>query len=243
MAINLVTDQRSDFSKPTPGLRTDIEHTGIQTFPRPRGIPENFRMKLSNNGSGMKYVHPKNEQTYIRVMLGKSHRKYSHQQKPYVIHMRDGKTNDKFSNVVLRDSPEAHIPMDDHLSRRRNLKLSEEDKKYILNEYLRIILHLSDLEYQKRVWIRGEGPECDDFSETVCHFFDDRDPILKDYKEYNIQEKQYQLLQKFRNAFEAFVEGPRPYLPEEFISTTEWMRIIGMAKEALNLFNYMNDRK
>lgn len=157
--------------------------------------------------------------------------------------MRDGKTNDKFSNVVLRDSPEAHIPMDDHLSRRRNLKLSEEDKKYILNEYLRIILHLSDLEYQKRVWIRGEGPECDDFSETVCHFFDDRDPILKDYKEYNIQEKQYQLLQKFRNAFEAFVEGPRPYLPEEFISTTEWMRIIGMAKEALNLFNYMNDRK
>jgi len=39
------------------------------------------------------------------------------------------------------------------------LKLTEEDKKYILYEHLRNISHIASKEYQKRVWIRGEGPE------------------------------------------------------------------------------------
>ena len=55
----------------------------------------------------------------------------------------------------------------------------------ILANFLETIEGISDKEYQKRVWIRGEGPEVDDFTETVCHFFDDGDPILKKYKEYS----------------------------------------------------------
>ncbi len=122
--------------------------------------------------------------------------------------------------------------------------LTDEDKKYILNEFLNNISGISDKEYQKRVWIRGEGPECDDFTETVCHFFDDGDPILKKYKEFNISEDQYHLLSKFRDDFDAFVTGPTlGYLPEEFIDTPEWKKIMKMAEEVLKAFNYQKKSK
>ena len=86
-----------------------IHKTGIRTLPRPASIPENFRIKISNTGAGLKYVHPWNEQTYVRIMPGRAHAKYSHQQNPYVIQMKDGKTLNKLGEVVKYDSPEAHI--------------------------------------------------------------------------------------------------------------------------------------
>ena len=118
------------------------------------------------------------------------------------------------------------------------MKLKEEDKKYILNEHLRNISHIASKEYQRRVWIRGEGAEVNDFDETVCYFFDIGDPILDKYKEYKITDKQYQLLVQFRNFFESFVDGDRPYLPEDFINTPEWERIVHLAKDVLKAFDY-----
>ena len=50
--------------------------------------------------------------------------------------------------------------------------LTEEDKKYILNEFLINISHISNKEYQRRIWIKGEGPECGDFDEAICPFSD-----------------------------------------------------------------------
>ena len=73
-------------------------------------------------------------------------------------------------------------------------------------KHLRNISHISDKQYQQRVWILGKGPEVDDFTETVCHFFDDGDPILKSYKKYGITENQYQIMLKFRNEFEKFCD-------------------------------------
>jgi hypothetical protein len=90
-----------------------IQQTGVRTFPRPIGIPENFRVKISNDGAGIKYIHPHHEQTYIRVMPGKPHSKNPNQRNPYVVQMKNGKTLDKFGNVVHRDSPEAHIPINE----------------------------------------------------------------------------------------------------------------------------------
>lgn len=118
--------------------------------------------------------------------------------------------------------------------------LTNEDRKYILNQFLINISGISDVEYQKRVWIQGKGPECDDFDETACHFFDDGDPIIENYKDYGITDKQYHLLVKFRNEFDAFCRGPalRYYLPQKFIETPEWEKIMEMAKEVLEAFNY-----
>ncbi len=80
-------------------------------------------------------------------------------------------------------------------------------KEKILRNFLRIVYFISDIEYQKRVWIRAEGPECNDFDETVCHFFDDGDPILEKYTEYGITDFQYQLLKEFRDDFRVFEEN------------------------------------
>ena len=55
--------------------------------------------------------------------------------------------------------------------------LTNESKKQILEFFLEIVEGISDKDYQGRVWIRGEGPECDDFDETVCNFFQDGDGI------------------------------------------------------------------
>ncbi len=118
------------------------------------------------------------------------------------------------------------------------MKITDEDKKYILKEHLRNISHISDKEYQRKIWIRGEGPEVNDFDETACHFFDDGDPILKNYKDYGITDLQYHLLTNFRAAFEAFVNSSKPYPPEDFVNTVEWEKIMILAKDVLKAFNY-----
>lgn len=110
------------------------------------------------------------------------------------------------------------------------------DRKQIMATFLRILDNIANKEYQKRVWIRGEGPECDDFTETICHFFDDGDPIFENYRSYGISEDQYQLLVKFKDAFEAFTDDHD--LPQEFINTPEWETIVMMAKDVLKAFNY-----
>ncbi len=114
------------FLKPHKGFMPEsqarelIHQTGIKTFPRPAGIPENFKIKLSDNGAGMKYVHPLDEGTYVRVMPGKPHSPYSCQQKPYVSNVKNGQCLDKHGqyldkkgNRLKSKDPEAHIPFDE----------------------------------------------------------------------------------------------------------------------------------
>lgn len=64
------------------------------------GIPESFRVKLSEKPGEIKYVHPKHTHESIRVMPGKLHSPNIRQQKPYIVHMRDGKALDKYGNPV-----------------------------------------------------------------------------------------------------------------------------------------------
>jgi len=119
------------------------------------------------------------------------------------------------------------------------MQLTNKAKKDILNFVLERVSNISDKEYQKRVWIRGEGPECDDFTETVCHFFDDGDPIIENYKDFEITDSQYVLLTKFRDEFRGF---SRKYdFPQEFIDTPEWAKIMKLAKEILKAFNYQKN--
>ena len=95
--------------------RALIHQTGVNTFPRPRGIPENYRVKLSSNGAGIKYVHPTDEGTYVRVMPGKPHSLNPYQQKPYVTYQKHGNTLDNKGNAVDKSSMEAHIPYEEFI--------------------------------------------------------------------------------------------------------------------------------
>ena len=96
---------------PEDQIRELIHQAGIQTFPRPKGIPKNYRVGITDRSGGMKYIHPQNPGSCIRVMPGKPHSPFPHQQQPYVVHTKSGKYLDKFGNEVAKDSPQAHIPL------------------------------------------------------------------------------------------------------------------------------------
>lgn len=105
-----------------------------------------------------------------------------------------------------------------------------------METFIRIMDHISDKDYQKRVWIRGEGPEVDDFDETVCHFFQEGDGIIEKYKDFGLTEYQCQLLKRFREQFKIFSDGHD--LPKEFIDTQEWAKIMDLAKKVLKELDF-----
>lgn len=121
------------------------------------------------------------------------------------------------------------------------MEISNEDKKQILDGFIDIFTRISSREYQKRIWIKGEGPEVDDFEDTVNDFFMECDSILENHKDFGITDSQYQLLEKFRDKFRTFSDENN--WPQEFIDTLEWGKLTEMAKEILKAFNYKKLRK
>jgi hypothetical protein len=115
-----------------------------------------------------------------------------------------------------------------------------EGKKAWLQTILSSVYAASDKAYQKRVWINGVGPECDDFNETSESILGDGREILKAYKEAGMTDNQYLIFKKFHEAYEVFCDEPglTHYVPELFIDTPEWTRITEMAKEVIQAFNY-----
>lgn len=115
------------------------------------------------------------------------------------------------------------------------MELSEKQKQQILQSLMAVFKRIENKEYQKRIWIEGKGPECDDFTDTACDFFIEGDPMLENYKKFGISGKQHDLLLNFRNKFEIFSEENND--PEFFIDTPEWDKIRQMAKELLEAFS------
>ncbi len=118
-------EKAQNFLKPYSGympetqVRELIHQAGIRTFPRPKGIPENFRVKISDKGAGMKYVHPTDEGTYVRVLPGKPHSPNPAQQKPYVNQRIHGQSIDKNGKCVPNYSSESHIPIEEFIYRNK----------------------------------------------------------------------------------------------------------------------------
>jgi len=102
---------------PENAVRKILHQAEFKTFARPKGIPENFKLKLSNKGGGMKYVHPNTTFESVRVMPGKPYSPYPYQQKPYVIHIKNDMALDKFGKKVSSNLPEAHIPLEEFIYR------------------------------------------------------------------------------------------------------------------------------
>ena len=92
-----------------------LHSSGLETFPIPQGIKENdFLIRISNNGRGMKYFMKNNEHFNIRIMPGNPNSPNIAQRKPYVIHKTPkGAMNNK-GNHVKADSFEAHIPLNEY---------------------------------------------------------------------------------------------------------------------------------
>jgi tetratricopeptide (TPR) repeat protein len=98
---------------PEAQLRNLIKEAGLEAVPRPKGIPESFRVKISDKCSGIVYMHPENNQTSVRVMFGKPHSPWPAQQKSYIVVQKDGKFLDKNGISHVSESPEIHIPLEE----------------------------------------------------------------------------------------------------------------------------------
>ena len=112
----------------------------------------------------------------------------------------------------------------------------------ILETFLDTVDGISDKKYQERVWIRAEGPECDDMDETYNFFFDNGEPIIDEYKKYKLTEVQYKLVVELRDKLDKFQDDyifSKPYRTEEqFINLPEWQEIRDLAKKVCKSFNY-----
>lgn len=79
--------------------------------------------------------------------------------------------------------------------------------------------------------MRIEGPECDDFDETMVYFFDESEPILKNYQDFGISLEQYQLLIRFHEVLDVFSDEMMYFSAQKIISDPRWQEIREMAKK------------
>ena len=116
------------------------------------------------------------------------------------------------------------------------------NREQILEEFLKNIVRLSDEQYQERVWVKAEGPECNDIDDAVCDFFDDGDPILEKYKDFGITDVQYETLMKLHRKLKKFTFTYGVYYPYKstgkLIKMPEWQEIRELSKEVLQTFNF-----
>ncbi len=119
--------------------------------------------------------------------------------------------------------------------------ISDADKKQTVDSFIENIACMSDKEYQERVWVRSEGPECDDIDDTICDFFDE-DYVLKKYKDFGITERQYELLMKLHDKLRSFTDTYGVYSSEKstekLIELPKWQEIRDISKNVLQAFNF-----
>ena len=108
------------------------------------------------------------------------------------------------------------------------------NRKTRMDELLFEIKGISDKEYQRRVWIRGEGPEVDDFDEAVIRYSHAADMFFKEYKECDVSDMQFNLIMQFHTQFKKFWQDND--LPQMFIDTPQWTKITNLAKNVLKSF-------
>ena len=102
-------------------IRKILHHAEFKTFPRPTGIPQNWTVKMSKTGGGMRYRLEAIDKSgkmcakvEVRVMPGNPLSSYPTQQKPYVKYSVNGKFLDKNGNLFSKEAPECHIPLHEY---------------------------------------------------------------------------------------------------------------------------------
>lgn len=96
-----------------------------------------------------------------------------------------------------------------------------------------LLRSMSDIDYQKRVWLRGEGPEVDSYCEFVNNFYSDFQYLFRESETYNLTKAQTKQLQKLYDEFDKF---KHTYYDEyEFIDSPEWKEMRELTAETLKV--------
>jgi hypothetical protein len=77
----------------------------------PPGIPENWRIRPTRGEGGVRFFDPRNPGNSVRIMPGNPNSPFPNSQVPYVRWQLNGQALDVNGNPVPRDTPDAHIPL------------------------------------------------------------------------------------------------------------------------------------
>ena len=109
-----------------------------------------------------------------------------------------------------------------------------------------LLLHLfeaieevSDAEYQVRIWVKGEGPECSSFVEVMCSFFDDAQAgyVLENHKEFGLSPEQTKALETLFFALSEYSKNtPDIMLDADVVKDPKWIEIQHIAKNTVVVF-------
>ncbi|MCP5505077.1 MAG: tetratricopeptide repeat protein [Chlamydiales bacterium] len=98
-------------------IRRILHHAGYETFPRPKGVPVNCIVEISEKKGGMRFRKlgtVEDECILIRVMPGNPKSPYPVQRSPYVVQRKGDSAISKSGKFVKLDSEDAHIPLDQY---------------------------------------------------------------------------------------------------------------------------------
>lgn len=105
----------SEINLPESKARKLLHNLGVKTFSRPKGININdFHVRVSNSGGGLRYVYKNNENFEIRIMPGNELSKFPSQRTPYVVQRSPEGFLDKKGKIVPKKSEAAHIPLSEY---------------------------------------------------------------------------------------------------------------------------------
>jgi hypothetical protein len=98
----------------SPGLSTRGVRPAPGTRVRPEGVPENWRIRPTDQPGGTHYFDPANPQNSVRVMQGNRNSPFIEQRSPYVRWDWGGHALDVSGNKLPSPrTAEAHIPLED----------------------------------------------------------------------------------------------------------------------------------
>lgn len=80
-----------------------------------KDVPSHWRIVPSKKGGGVRYIDPSptNKGNSVRIMPGNPNSPHPNSQVPYARWTKNGQYLDKHGNVVSKNAPEGHIPLDE----------------------------------------------------------------------------------------------------------------------------------
>jgi hypothetical protein len=107
-----------------------------------------------------------------------------------------------------------------------------------INSIVTVLEEFASQEFQKRVWLRGEGPEVSSYEEVVNRFFDDyaiNELIDVEWRQAGLTEEVRKTLTTFRNTLEEFNElVPVLPHPKDILRNSKWPQVRKAAQDTLN---------
>ena len=113
------------------------------------------------------------------------------------------------------------------------------DRDTWLRRILDVTRDLADVDYQERVWVRGEGPEVDSSTEAICRLIDDYDLatfLAQAAEKAWISEEQLAALRQLEAALAPYAGNGGGADDATTIQSPGWHKIRKLAQATLETF-------